>query len=83
MGFGSSWHRSSFKTTFDFVVCLRKPKDVVSDSDKKGLVYEIPCRDCDAVYIRETGRSLKTRKQEHMEAVKGHYANMSQIVTTS
>jgi len=50
---------------------FRKPKDVLSDSDKSGLVYEIPCRDCDAVCIGETGRSLKTRKREHMEAVKG------------
>ena len=30
----------------------------------------IPCRDCDAVYIGETGRSLKTRKREHFDAVK-------------
>jgi len=30
---------------------FRKPKDVVSESDKSGLVYEISCCDCDAVYI--------------------------------
>ena len=40
------------------------------ESEKSGLVYEIPCRDCDAVYIGETGRSLKTRKREHFDAVK-------------
>ena len=39
-------------------------------SEKSGLVYEIPCRDCDAVYIGETGGSLKTRKREHFDAVK-------------
>ena len=37
---------------------------------KSALVYEIPCRDCDTVYIGETGRSLKTRKREHFDAVK-------------
>ena len=33
-------------------------------------VYEIPCRDCDAVYVRETGRSLSTRKKERVKTVK-------------
>jgi len=42
---------------------FRKPKDVVSDSDKSGFVYEIRCRDCDAVYIGETGRSLKLENE--------------------
>ena len=49
---------------------FRKPKDRIVESEKSGLVYEIPCRDCDAVYIGETGRSLKTRKREHFDAVK-------------
>ena len=48
---------------------FREPKDSFVESEKIGLVYEIPC-DCDAVYIGETGRSLKTRKFEHFEAVK-------------
>ena len=33
-------------------------------------MYEIPCRDSDAVYIGETGRSLKTRKREPFNAIK-------------
>ena len=49
---------------------FRKPKGRIVGSEKSGLVYEIPCRDCDAVYIGETGRSLKTRKREHFDAVK-------------
>ena len=40
------------------------------ESEKSGLVYEIRCRDCDAVYIGETGRSLKIRKRKHFDAVK-------------
>ena len=49
---------------------FRKPKDRILESEKSGLVYEIPCRDCDAIYVGETGRSLKTRKREHFDAVK-------------
>ena len=40
------------------------------ESEKSGLVYEIPCHDCDAVYIGEIGRNLRTRKREHFDAVK-------------
>ena len=49
---------------------FRKPKDRNVESEKSGLVYKIPCRDCDAVYIGETGRSLKIRKREHFDAGK-------------
>ena len=34
------------------------------------LVYQISCSDCGAVYIGETGRSLETRRREHIDAVK-------------
>ena len=33
-------------------------------------MYQISCRDCNAVYVGETGRSVKTRKREHADAVK-------------
>ena len=32
-----------------------QPKDKVQDKEKSGLVYQISCHDCDAVYIGETG----------------------------
>ena len=35
----------------------------------KGVVYQIPCMECDEVYIGETGRPLKTRITEHKRAV--------------
>ena len=31
----------------------------------KGVVYQIPCAQCNEVYIGETGRPLKTRISEH------------------
>ena len=33
-------------------------------------MYQISCRDCNAVYVGETGRSVRTRKREHADAVK-------------
>ena len=59
----------ALKPYFTLSSVFRKSIDVICD-EKKCLVYEIPCRDCDAVYVGETGRSLSTRKKEHVEAVK-------------
>ena len=38
--------------------------------DVKGVVYSIPCADCSATYIGETGRTLKVRMAEHKRVVK-------------
>ena len=51
-----------------YIFC--KPKGKVLGKEKSGLVYQISCRDCDALYVGETGRSLETRKREHIDAVK-------------
>ena len=49
---------------------FRKPKDAINFKQKRGLVYQISCRDRNAVYVGETGRSGRTRKREHADAVK-------------
>ena len=49
---------------------FRKPKDAINLKQKRGLVYQISCQDCNAVYINETKRSDRTRKLEHVNAVK-------------
>ena len=38
--------------------------------DKKGVIYEVPCAECNCVYVGETGRSLEVRLKEHRYAVK-------------
>ena len=35
-----------------------------------GVVYQIPCSSCPAVYTGETGRTLKVRMAEHKRAVR-------------
>ena len=44
-------------------------KDHIFDDDKSSVVYKINCHDCDASYVVETGRALKTHLSEHRRAV--------------
>ena len=39
------------------------------DAKSGAGVYKIPCRECDQVYIGETGRDFKIRLGEHKSAV--------------
>ena len=48
---------------------LVHPKDKVELEEQGELVYQIPCKNCGAKYIGETGRLLKTRLVEHRKDV--------------
>ena len=45
-----------------------KPR--VSPLDCIGIVWSIPCKDCDSVYIGETGRIGTVRIKKHKRAFK-------------
>ena len=47
-----------------------KVKQPTPELDKKGVVYEVPCGECNHVYNGETGRTLRKRRTEHKAAVK-------------
>ena len=49
---------------------LMRIKTAVEGDIKKGVVYKIPCGECDHVYIGKTGRNLKERIKEHQYSVK-------------
>ena len=49
---------------------LRRILSQVPLEKKTGLVYSIPCGECEARYIGETSRSLLTRRREHQAAVR-------------
>ena len=51
--------RTVFKPIRTLRHMLPKVKSKVSDDNKKGVVYEIPYRDCKHVYVGETKRTLK------------------------
>ena len=58
---------------------FRKPKDDINFEQERGLVYQISCRDCNAVYVGETRRSVRTRKREQADAVKTFNSKMSAL----
>ena len=41
------------------------PEDI-----KTGVVYKIPCRDCEHVYMDESKRTLKKQIAKHKQAVR-------------
>ena len=49
---------------------VSKPKDLVPDLQRSGVVYKIHCANCPKVYIGQTKRRLSQRLTEHKRAVK-------------
>ena len=43
-------------------------KGPYTSEDKSCVVYQIPCSDCDYVYIGQTKRGLKSRLADHRRA---------------
>ena len=44
---------------------LPSPKDPHNPEEKSCVVYQVPCSDCNFVYIGQTKRDLKSRLAEH------------------
>ena len=51
---------------------LVHPKYKVSIENKSDIVYSIPCKQCEKVYIGETSRNFKYRLDEHKKDVSCH-----------
>ena len=47
-----------------------KVKTRIPEENRRDIVYQIACRDCESSYIGETGRTLKKRITEHKAAVR-------------
>ena len=62
--------RLAHKPAHTIRTTLMRPKDPLTEDEKTGLIYCIPCNDCDKVYIGETDRQLQTRVKEHQGAVR-------------
>ena len=57
--------RAAFRTKTTIRSLLTSVKPTQSPLDKTGVIYNIPCKDCDKVYVGETGRTLSARQKEH------------------
>ena len=49
---------------------LSKPKDSIPKEDRDNAVYQLNFKDCEAVYVGETKRTLNIRAEEHITAIK-------------
>ena len=62
----------SIKTIFTPTRSLRQilphPKDPIPTSHKSGVVYKIPCKDCDKSYVGQTLRTFDCRIKEHQRS---------------
>ena len=64
-----------FKSNGTLRQALMRVKSQRPEELRRGVVYEVPCSECNMKYIGETGRSLQERLKEHKYAVKT--ANMN------
>ena len=58
---------------------LPSPKDPPTLEEKSCLVYQVPCFDCDFVYIGQTKRDLKSRLAEHKLAIRNQEPEKSAL----
>ena len=69
-----TFNKYNIKTTFYTPATLRsllsKPKDPIPKEDRNNVIYQLDCKDCEAVYVGETKRTLNIRTNEHISAVK-------------
>ena len=58
---------------------LPSPKDQHNPEEKSCVVYQVPCSDCNFVYIGQTKRDLKSRLAEHKLAIKNQEPEKSAL----
>ena len=62
--------KATFYTQTTLRSLLSKPKDPIPKEDRNNAVYQLNCKDCEAVYVGETKRTLNIRAEEHITAIK-------------
>ena len=67
--------KTIFKSSNTLRQYLVYVKISIPDEKKNGVVYEVPCMDCEQVYIGETGRTMQKRVTEHKTAVRKYDKN--------
>ncbi|XP_011859448.1 PREDICTED: uncharacterized protein LOC105556944 [Vollenhovia emeryi] len=58
---------------------IKKEKDALTNDQKVEVVYKIDCKYCNASYVGQTKRHLKTRINEHAKDIMKHVGNHSVV----
>jgi len=58
---------------------IKAGKDTLTTASHGNIVYKIECNNCDASYVGQTGRELRTRIDEHRNHIRRNAANHSVI----
>ena len=69
--FASAGVSTSFKPLTTLRKVLVSPKDKTALGKQSGVIYSIKCKDCDSLYIGESGRKLEKRLAEHKSKAAG------------
>ena len=62
--------RAAFKPVRTLKQTLMRLKTRIPEGRKRGVVCEVPCKECSKTYVGKTKRTLKIRLGEHKQAVK-------------
>ena len=54
-------------------------KNPLDNGERSCLVYQVPCRECSFVYIRQTKRDLKSRLDKHKGAIQNQSPDHSAL----
>jgi len=59
---------------------IKEQKDNVSKLSQMNVVYKLSCKECDATYVGQTGRTLKIRISEHRNHINRNTITQSVII---
>ena len=62
--------RVSFRSPNKLKKYIKVHKDICPHTSKNNVVYKISCKDCDASYVGQTSRKLKTIIAEHRDHIR-------------
>ncbi|KYN18349.1 hypothetical protein ALC57_09345 [Trachymyrmex cornetzi] len=71
--------RVSYRSPNKMGKYIKVQKDALKKNCKSNVVYKISCNDCDASYVGQTGRQLKTRISEHRNHIRHKSATRSVV----